>query len=291
MYIPTVLATALGDRLAENYTQIFGRVRPEYADLLRTTAKVVLERIAGSDALYHDMDHTIMVTLVGQAILQGRLLAEHVQPEDWAHYTIATLVHDIGFLRGVCPGDTPGRYVINAAGETITLPRGASDAALAPYHIDRGKLFVLNRMRHFETIDPERIARGIELTRFPVPLDNDHDDTSGEPGLVRAADLVGQLGDPHYPRKLKGLFHEFEETGVAAQLGFATPADLADGYPQFFWGTVEPYIKDATLHLDRTDDGKRWLAHLYSHVFLEEHVRRRQGPEPAGGEDGAGPVG
>jgi hypothetical protein len=281
VHVSSVLAREVGARLAQNYADIFGTVRPEYADLLRTSARVVIERIAASDALYHDVEHTILVTMVGQAILQGRLIAEHTTPEDWVHFTIATLVHDIGYLRGICAGDGEGRYVIGSDGQTVELPRGASDAALAPYHVDRGKIFVRARFAPFETIDAERIARGIELTRFPVPMDNDHGDTAGEPGLVRAADLIGQLGDPHYPRKWKALFHEFEETGMAAQLGYATPADLAEGYPRFFWTCVSPYIQPAVAHLDRTSEGKLWLAQLYSHVFVEEHVRHRHGPERA----------
>ena len=57
-----------------------------------------------------------MVTLVGQTILRGRIMVEEVTPEDWLHFTVATLCHDIGYLRGVCPGDRDGHYVIDARG-------------------------------------------------------------------------------------------------------------------------------------------------------------------------------
>jgi hypothetical protein len=33
-------------------------------------------------------------------------------------------------VRGICPGETEGRFVIGAAGNTVTPPRGASDAFL-----------------------------------------------------------------------------------------------------------------------------------------------------------------
>jgi hypothetical protein len=279
--IASVLARELGDRLATNYAGIYGHRRPEYTDLLRSMARVVIERIAASDALYHDARHTILVTMVGQAILNGRILVEHVSAEDWLHFTTATLVHDIGYLRGICAGDGDGRYVINEAGDTQVFPRGASDAAMGPYHIDRGKLFVRQRLKDIPVLDPERIACGIELTRFPVPLDEDHQDTAGEPGLVRAADLVGQLGDPNYPSKWNALFCEFQEIGMAQKLGYETPADLAEAYPRFFWSCIEPYVQDAIRHLERTEEGKSWIAQLYSHVFVEEHARRRYGPERA----------
>jgi hypothetical protein len=36
------------------------------------------------------------------------------------------------YVRGVCPGDQPDRFIINGEGDTVTLARGASDAALTP---------------------------------------------------------------------------------------------------------------------------------------------------------------
>ena len=53
--------------------------------------------------------------------------------------------------------------------------------------------------------------------------------------LLRAADLIGQLGDPHYLRKANTLYYEFEEIGLNKQLGYESPADLVDKYPQFYW--------------------------------------------------------
>ena len=66
-----LIATALGDELVANYREMFGDRHPPYVSILRGTAKLVIERIANSDALYHDSHHTLMVTLVGQAILKG----------------------------------------------------------------------------------------------------------------------------------------------------------------------------------------------------------------------------
>jgi len=279
VHIPHLLATEVGERLDRNYLEIYGRVRPELGSLLRTAARVVIERLASTDALYHDTNHTILVTMVGQAILRGRLLVEHLAPEDWVHFTLATLVHDIGYLRGICPGDGGGRYVINEAGDLLALPRGATDAALAPYHVDRGKIFVRHRLAAVVNVDAERIAAAIELTRFPVPNDDDHRETASEAGLVRAADLIGQLADPYYPSRRNALFQELRETGFAARCGYQSAADLSEQYPRFFWTQVAPFVQDGIAHLDRTSEGKAWLAQLYSHVFVEEHGQGRFGPE------------
>ena len=63
--------------------------------------------------------------------------------------------------------------------------------------------------------------------------------------LLRAADLIGQLGDPSYLKKSNALFHEFEEIGLNKTLGYDTPADLVYKYPQFYWNNVAPQIQTA----------------------------------------------
>ena len=143
--------------------------------------------------MYHDTEHTAFVTLVSQDILRGRRIGQEISPEDWLHFILAALTHDVGYVRGVCRGDRDGRYVIDAAGGTVEMPRGASDAFLAPYHVERSKIAVRERFGGHGLIEAERIARAIEVTRFPVPDDSDVDKvTDTEAGLVRAADLVGQ---------------------------------------------------------------------------------------------------
>ena len=164
-------------------------------------------------------------------------------------------------------------------GNTVAPPRGASDAYLMPYHVERGKIFVRERFAPVPFIDEERIASAIELTRFPAPDDEDHAATDADAGLVRAGDLIGQLGDPLYLRKLNALYHEFAETGVHEKLGYSSPADMVDRYPQFYWSKVERYIGDALRYLEMTMEGKQWTATLYSHIFAIEHNRRRIGPQ------------
>jgi hypothetical protein len=280
MLNPTsLLADALGRNLAEVYGRTFGSREPQFAAALDEAARLVIERIAGSDALYHDSQHTAFVALCAQDILRGRRLEKVVSPEDWLHCMLAALTHDIGYVRGACSGDTVDQFVIDAVGNTVTPPRGASDAFLMPYHVERSKIMVRERFGPVPVIDEERIARAIELTRFPVPDDDDHAETDTEAGLVRAADLIGQLADPLYLRKLNALYGEFVENGVNEKLGYQSPADLVERYPQFFWSKVERYICDALRYLEMTMEGRQWTATLYSHIFAIEHDRRRMGPQ------------
>ncbi|MGB3264943.1 MAG: metal-dependent phosphohydrolase, partial [Microcoleus sp.] len=111
----------------------------------------------------------------------------------------------------------------------------------------------------------------IELTRFPVPAGEDHRDTANYPGLVRAADLIGQLSDPRYLQKGAAVFYEFEETGQNQVLGYRNPGDLRDGYPKFYWNVVYRYVKDAIGYLELTQQGKQIVANLNANVFRVEH--------------------
>jgi hypothetical protein len=125
----SLLADALGRNLAETYRRIFGDQEPRIPLALDEAARLVVERIGSSDALYHDCEHTALVTLCVQDILRGRRMERTVSASDWAHTILAALNHDIGYVRGICSGDTAERFVIDAAGNTVTLPRGASDAS------------------------------------------------------------------------------------------------------------------------------------------------------------------
>jgi hypothetical protein len=270
-------AEALGDFLATEMNRRCGSSHPRLTELVPFAAQLALECIANSDALYHNVEHTMLVTLAGHDIFVGRALLTPSTPTDYAHLIVACLMHDIGYVRGILKGDGIDGYVIDKTGRKICLPRGSSDAALMPYHVDRSKLFVLDRMHE---LDAERIADAIEHTRFPVSSVASQNEIAEEGSLVRAADLIGQLGDPHYLRKSNALFREFEEVGLNKQLGYESPADVVDKYPQFYWNMVSPHIQAAIRYLNVTSRGRQWIANLYGNVFRAEREVRLSGPQP-----------
>lgn len=281
MFNPTqlVIEAFLG-HIQERYRRTYGLLEPEFPYIAAFVARLALENIANSDAAYHDVNHTILVTEVGLEIIHGKQISEGgVTPQDWLHFAIALLCHDIGYVRGVCRGDREGEYVADTAGSRVTLPPGATDAALTPFHVARGKLFVRERFSDVALVDVGIIEANIEHTRFPIPQGDEHRNTSDYPGLLRAADLIGQMADINYMRKVSALFNEFRETGAAEKLGYTNAADLRAGYPNFFWGSVSPFIEDALRLLQVTQEGKQWIANLYAHVFAEEHRVQALGVE------------
>jgi hypothetical protein len=134
----------------------------------------------------------------------------------------------------------------------------------------------MDRMAKIKDLDATRVANAIEFTRFP----STHGADDSEEGmLVRAANLIGQLGDPQYLRKASALYYEFEEVGMNKQLGYTSPADLIDQYPKFYWNSVAAHIHSAIRYLNITSNGRKWIANLHSNIFRAERELSLSGPQ------------
>jgi len=277
--VPELAAEALSSSLSAHMSRRFGATEASLVELISSVARLAIECIGNSDCLYHNVEHTMLVTLVGYDIMKGRALLVPTLPSDYAHVIVACLLHDIGYVRGLLKGDGPDGYVTDAKGNKTKLSRGASDAALLQHHVNRSKLFVMERIGGSGVLDAARIARAIEFTRFPSAAGEADDKEDEEGSLVRAADLIGQLGDPHYLRKANALYFEFEEVGMNRQLGYSSPADLTELYPHFYWNSVSPHIQTAIRYLNVTSSGRQWVANLYSNIFRAERDLALSGPE------------
>ena len=257
------------------YQQTYGLMKPELGGAIAWGGRLALENIGNSDMLYHNVEHTMLVTAVGQEILLGKHLCEGgVKPADWLNFMMALLFHDVGYVRGVCRLDSGIRHATGLGDETVELPPGSTDAALSPYHVSRSQQFVRERFgaSMLGDFQPEVIASYIEMTRFPSPDRPEYKPTRTYAGLVRAADFIGQLGDPNYLRKIPALYYEFEQLGLNQKLGYKNPEDMRKNYAKFYWKVVSPYIQDALKYLKSTLQGKQWIANLHSHVFEVEHA-------------------
>jgi hypothetical protein len=278
--VPELAADALGTFLASYMHRRYGASETRLVELVPSIARIAMECIGNSDALYHNVEHTMLVTLAGHDILRGRALHAHMPPEDYAHLILACVTHDIGYVRGIFLQDDENGFLVDAHGHKVKLPRGSSDAALLPYHVDRSKLYIMERLQGVEQLDAARIARAVEGSRFPSSMPAEVERIDEEAALLRAADLIGQLGDPHYIRKANALYNEFEEAGLNRQLGYESPADIVHKYPQFYWNSVAPYIQSAIRYLNVTANGRQWIANLYSNVFRAERDIALAGPQP-----------
>ena len=102
--VPELVSHALGSFLTAETRDRFGSSHAGLTELLPFAAKLTLECIGNSDALYHNIEHTLLVTLAGHDILTGRALLRPTTANDYANFILACLTHDIGYVRGVVQG-------------------------------------------------------------------------------------------------------------------------------------------------------------------------------------------
>ena len=274
------------DAFVHKVVDRFGTAFPDAGSLestlLARAANEALETLLNCDCPYHDVHHTMLVTDAGMAILKGRQLARgDLQASDWLHAVIAMLYHDIGYIRGLLKGDREGSYVADEMGNRAVAKPGATDAFLTPFHVTRSCLYVQERFGPEQLLNTNLLASHIEMTRFPVPEDSYYQDDDTLSALVRAADLIGQMGDPQYLRKLSRLYAEFVETGEAERLGYANAGELRANFPEFFQDSVYPRITTALHYLGKTREGQQWAANLFAHVHAEQESEGFAGPERA----------
>ena len=272
MFKPTeIVIDDVVPRLLAEYDRMFGNAEPANRSAIHYVARLCLDKISRTDALYHDLEHALNVVLVMQEVLKGKHAVDgDVSPHGWTQLLAAALCWPIGFVRGAVLGDGEGTYVIDADGGTVALKEGATDAALMPWVADRSMLFVRNRFTGHPVLDPERIAVAIAGTRLPIAACTQVA-APGWPGLLRAAQIVGMAGDPNFLLKLTALFLELKEVGQHEQLGYPDVAALRARYPNLFWTVFAPHLAGATRYLRETEDGRQWLANMNAHLLTEEH--------------------
>jgi hypothetical protein len=271
-----LLIEAFIQQLENGYSRTYGGYKSDYADIIAWVGAMSLENIASSDALYHNIEHAICITLVGQEILRGKQIRKGgVSCEDWLHFIVSLLCQDIGYVKGVCRQDqqAEGLYATGKDDMKIALAPGATAASLAPYRVDRAKLFIDERFGNHKLINSEIIKQNIEQTRFSILDSKSHEDAVNYSSLVRGADLIGQLSNPQYLQKIGALFYELEESGATKVLGYRHPGDLLQSYSKFYWSRIYPHISESLSYLQLTQEGKQIVASLYANVFRMEHQR------------------
>src|SRR6476660_9376774 len=167
--VPELASEALGSYLSAHLSRRFRSTEAHLTELIPSVARLSLECIGNSDALYHNVEHTMLVTLVGYDIMKGRALLTPTSPSDFAHLLVACLLHDIGYVRGILKGDGADGYVIDARGGKASVPRGSSDAALLQYHVDRSKSRAFRRLPLSPTM---MTMKRVRLCELPISLDS-----------------------------------------------------------------------------------------------------------------------
>src|SRR5215472_4960545 len=118
--VPELAAEALGEFIGAYMRRRFGSSQERLVEMVPSIARIALECIGNSDALYHNVEHTMLVTLAGHDIMRGRALYQHMPAEDYATVIIACVTHDIGYVRGLFAQDDENGYVVTPTRQRVT---------------------------------------------------------------------------------------------------------------------------------------------------------------------------
>ncbi len=171
-----------------------------------------------SNTKYHDLEHTCAVTLATARLMHGI----HVQNQTFSSRVIqlgliGALFHDTGLIQTVEENDGTGaQYTIGHEDRSIAL--------MERYLSDKG----------FSAEDILDCSHIIRCTKLSLPLNeipfrSEETKTMGK--VLGSADLIAQMADRNYLKKLPLLFLEFKEAGMA---GFETPLELFENTEEFY---------------------------------------------------------
>jgi hypothetical protein len=202
----------------------------------------------GCETLYHDMQHSLDVTLATARLMAGYESQHHngsrLGAERMTLGIIVALYHDAGYIRR--KDDTQCYH-----GAQYTL-----------IHVSRGSCFLaefLGNIGHAEWA--ERADKLIHFTGYEIPIDqinlkNPLDRRLG--GLIGTADLVAQMADRVYLEKCRDyLYEEFELGGIARrqdeegseQVIYDSGYDLLRKTPAFYTKMVKKRLDEEFGHL------------------------------------------
>lgn len=258
-------------RLRDEFVRAHPAATFDQRETLDRASRLALTHVARSNALYTNLDSTLLIAEVSLRMLEGRQIECYdVTVHDWLNFMLASIASFAGFARGVVPGDKGRTLVVSPDGETVELDRGKTDGYLLRWYIPRSQMFVRHYYANEVELDAEFMAEIIAHTRMVVPKATD-DDPHSWGALLRAAQTIGLGADPRFIQRSKRLFRQLEESGLAEAMGYSTAADVVDTYPDRFWKYLVPQIPVALSYLKYTGGGQLWLARLNSHMLQEEH--------------------
>jgi hypothetical protein len=210
---------------------------------------------------YHDLTHTLAVTLAVTRLLHGAVEAgQSLSARDWNIGLISALMHDTGYIQR--DGDTTG------TGAKYTLTHiGRSIAFINEYYRDHPAF-----KSDLQTFQDILECTGVYTCIADIHFENKNTALLGR--ILGTGDLLGQMSDPRYLEKLPDLYNEFVEGGISA---FTSTLDLLQKTLPFYQATLTRFEEDlgGAHHFARPHFRKRWGidADLYAQA-MEENMTR-----------------
>lgn len=202
-----------------------------------------------SNTRYHNLEHTVMVTLATARLIHGCVLAGfRFKQENILIGLLASLFHDAGLIQTQQDRKGTGaKYTIGHEERSVNLMRqNLSDGNFSKQQID----------------DCAQLIKCTNLSLGAADLSFRSEEIKTLGNIVGSADLLGQMADRLYLEKLILLFKEFEEAGIP---DFDSEEALLERTEEF-------YRKVARKRLARDFDNI--ASHMVGHFKQRWHIDR-----------------
>ena len=80
-----IIINAFVSQVREGYQRTYGGLNTNYQAIIAGAGNIVLENIANSDVLYYNVEHSVLVTLVGHNVF----VIEHEKSQSGLQYLAA----------------------------------------------------------------------------------------------------------------------------------------------------------------------------------------------------------
>ncbi len=175
-------------------------------DLARKAFETVVDLFAGEtglyqpiDTAYHDLSHTLDVTLCWARIAEGYRNHGSIPISGYLLQAgfYAALFHDSGYLKPL--GDDQG------SGAKFTFIHEKRSCKIAESLLIKAPFHFKNTASLRKMIG----ATGLKAIIQAIPFPNKAEKKVAQ--MLASADFLAQIGDPDYPNRLPALYHEFLE--------------------------------------------------------------------------------
>ncbi len=197
------------------------------------------------NTLYHDLDHTMDCLLATAQLIHGAFLnGISFEKRNVNLGLIAAFMHDTGYIQAVEDDTgTGGKYTLCHIERSIEFMKN--------YFKDKGF-----SSEYVMTCSNFLRCTGLDVKIAEIRFQSLEHEILGK--ILGTADLIGQMANENYLRKLPFLYHEFKEGGVP---GYKDEFDLLEKTPAF-WEMVKKRFGSDLGHVDG---------------YLHDHFRVRWG--------------
>jgi hypothetical protein len=90
--VVALVADAFSRTLTQEYRRAYSSTAGPYIEIIDSASRLAIERIGASNALYHNFEHTMLVTQVGWDILKGKRLHARLIFDSWRGLAVRKLL-------------------------------------------------------------------------------------------------------------------------------------------------------------------------------------------------------